>query len=112
MTANDPVAGLDGPSRTIIVEPAETPRPTRTPDPDPVTIRAGLRDASWYSYPRHDHGRASTWTPRYHVEDVVYGGTPVCAPNRVLLHDMCDAADVPTNMRCQRPACRARWPTL
>jgi hypothetical protein len=29
------VAGLDGPSRTVIVEPAEVPDPTRTPAPDP-----------------------------------------------------------------------------
>jgi hypothetical protein len=31
----DPDAGLDGPSRTIIVEPVEAPRPTRTPAPEP-----------------------------------------------------------------------------
>jgi hypothetical protein len=32
------VAGLDGPSRTVIVEPAEIPDPTRTPDPDPDRV--------------------------------------------------------------------------
>jgi hypothetical protein len=30
--------GLDGPSRTVIVEPAEIPDPTRTPDPDPDRV--------------------------------------------------------------------------
>jgi hypothetical protein len=32
------VAGLDGPSRTVIVEPAEIPNPTRTPAPDPDRV--------------------------------------------------------------------------
>lgn len=31
----DPQAGLDGPSRTIIVEPQEQPRPERAPEPVP-----------------------------------------------------------------------------
>jgi hypothetical protein len=73
---------------------------------------AGIRDASWYDFPRHDHGRESNWAPRYHVESEEYDGTPACNPNRALLHSMVDASDVPEHMRCCRPGCRVRWPSL
>lgn len=72
---------------------------------------AGIRDASWYAQPRHDHGRQSTWQPVYHVEDEEYHGTPACAPNRALLEraTMIQAVEVPEDARCRRPACRNRY---
>jgi len=72
-----------------------------------VSVRAGMRDASWYANPS-GHDWAPT-PPKYHV---VVGSGPACNPEGVLIseHSIVDAADVSVDDRCRRAGCRARWP--
>lgn len=73
--------------------------------------RAALRDASWFNRPSTDK------PVRYHiVRDEVHAGESACglAVDYQGPHDatdpQVDAASVPKNLRCMRPACRSRWP--
>jgi hypothetical protein len=73
--------------------------------------RAALRDASWYRNPSTDK------PVRYHiVREDVHKGEGACgiavlhATSRTVLDETLDAADVPLNLRCQRPGCKQRWP--
>jgi hypothetical protein len=74
-----------------------------------TSVKAALRDASWYANPS-GHG----WNaipPKYHV---VVGSGPACNPNGVLIAEdtLMDAADVEDDARCQRPGCRRAWRDL
>lgn len=59
------------------------------------------------------HGRAG----RYHVA-LSGTATAACSPcetlhdghRRIILGDLIDAEEVPQHLRCQRPACKKRWP--
>lgn len=86
-----------------------TALPTRSKALARSGVEGAMRDASWYANPS-GHGHHPR-PPVYHVV-AENGNGPACNPEGVLLAlDTTEAAeDLPQDARCQRPACRKRWP--
>lgn len=70
-------------------------------------VMAGRREV-WTAF----HG----WAGKMHI--AVEDGLAACSPahtlhdgnRRMILGDLIEARSVPEHQRCQRPACRKRWP--
>jgi hypothetical protein len=73
---------------------------------------AATRDASWTR-----GGGGSAGVVKHHIvaeplrDELSECGVPVVAMHHDI-REAIPAADVPENLRCQRPKCRAHWPAM